>query len=515
MLASVLAAVLLVTFALALGVAAQTIWPHADELLDPNVARDLLATTWQVEATVLGLTAAVAVFAFQAFMSAGPLAYTGSFVDVARETRITPLLAFGSASLVANALVEAEIGALRPEGATGIAALVCALLATLALPFVFDLLIRFVDPVRLHTRHLGIARSEAGRYRRAVVRRRGQARETLSERLTEELWLLSEEAEEAIREGRTERLRRAVGAYEAYVRGLAEVAGGRAGLDEDDDVVRTLVERVRDHAVAGSRTPVQAVRERSVDMPRRLANLALAAGNASIASALVDTYAEIYDRLRTEQAADTSLVVEFVDRAHKQADAVDPTFATRLRLLAATLGHLAACYSDAETARRASAWLRGTHENGPELPNAALHLELAIAAAAAAHEHPDPAAASTLATLAAELPDPRVVLSALGERRRALDALTASGAWRRTAGPRVLGKRDAEITALQLALRVTSPHGSPPELGRDRWTSENAERLMDELAALLEQPETLRIVVGDEAATRGDRLATSLRIARG
>ena len=137
-------------FAVVLGVSVAPIELQRPQFLSPQIpARDLLMAAWQVEAAVLALSAAVAVFAFQVFASERR---GMTLTEFAEQSALISLLELGAAALLIAASVLFGWGFGAPGGWAAFVA-VCALLLPIALlPPMFRRAIAVLDPSELDDR---------------------------------------------------------------------------------------------------------------------------------------------------------------------------------------------------------------------------------------------------------------------------------------------------------------------------------------------------------------------------
>ena len=123
-------------------------------------ASDFIKVLWQVEASVLALSIAVIIFAFQ---SVPATRYGIKLHEFARDTRLFPVFYWGVVGLLVALLVLLGIGNDAPAGGAGSWAVFVSGSSLLLVAVVFSGTVRALDPDRLHNRRLERLRREVDR----------------------------------------------------------------------------------------------------------------------------------------------------------------------------------------------------------------------------------------------------------------------------------------------------------------------------------------------------------------
>lgn len=127
-------------------------WPLDLSLFESATkAEEFIKVLWQVEASVLALSIAVIIFAFQSVPSSR---YGITLHEFARDTRLFPFSYWGVVGLLVDLLVLLGIGNGAPAGGAGSWAVFVSGSSLLFVAVVFSGTVRALDPDRLHSRRL-------------------------------------------------------------------------------------------------------------------------------------------------------------------------------------------------------------------------------------------------------------------------------------------------------------------------------------------------------------------------
>jgi len=120
-------------------------------------AAEFIKVLWQVAASVLALSIAVIIFAFQSVPSSR---YGIKLHEFARDTHLFPIFYWGIVGLLVDLLVLLGIGKGAPAGGAGSWAVFVSGSSLLFVAVVFTRTVRALDPDRLHSRRLERLRKE-------------------------------------------------------------------------------------------------------------------------------------------------------------------------------------------------------------------------------------------------------------------------------------------------------------------------------------------------------------------
>ncbi len=127
---------------------------------EPTEAAEFLRTLWQVEASVLALSIAVIIFAFQAVSSSR---YRIKLYEFAEDVHLFPVFYVGIVGLVVDGLVLLGFGNGAPAGGAASWAIIVSGSSFPLLALLFTNTVRALDPDELHRRRLVRMREEVSR----------------------------------------------------------------------------------------------------------------------------------------------------------------------------------------------------------------------------------------------------------------------------------------------------------------------------------------------------------------
>lgn len=126
----------------------------------PTEAAEFLRTLWQVEASVLALSIAVIIFAFQAVSASR---HNIKLYEFAEDVHLFPIFYIGLVGLIVNGLVLLGFGNGAPRGGAALWVTVVSGAAFPLLAWLFTRTIRALDPDELHRGRLARIREEVDR----------------------------------------------------------------------------------------------------------------------------------------------------------------------------------------------------------------------------------------------------------------------------------------------------------------------------------------------------------------
>lgn len=126
----------------------------------PSEAAEFLRTLWQVEASVLALSIAVIIFAFQAVSASR---HNIKLYEFAEDVHLFPIFYIGLVGLIVNGLVLLGFGNGAPRGGAALWAVVVSGSTFPLLAWLFTRTIRALDPDELHRGRLARIREEVDR----------------------------------------------------------------------------------------------------------------------------------------------------------------------------------------------------------------------------------------------------------------------------------------------------------------------------------------------------------------
>jgi hypothetical protein len=126
----------------------------------PTEAAQFLRTLWQVEASVLALSIAVIIFAFQAVSASR---HNIKLYEFAEDVHLFPVFYVGVVGLIVDGLVLLGFGNGAPAGGAASWAVVVSGSTFPLLALLFTRTVRALDPDELHRRRLARIREEAHR----------------------------------------------------------------------------------------------------------------------------------------------------------------------------------------------------------------------------------------------------------------------------------------------------------------------------------------------------------------